>query len=161
MSTQNTKQIKAIDIINKAKQEFAKKLVTIKDKTGDEHEILIQEKLNETALAEIVAELVIRSEEFSKLGLKFDITLNIYALLLKYFTNVKFNKYKDLVKQVNHEVEAMRRLIDMKMLDQILNHFDEDCINNLDKIFDKYPKQMGTVINNIVESEVLGNANVQ
>ena len=161
MSTQNTKQIKAIDIINKSKQEFTKKSVTVKSNTGDEFEILIQEKMNETALSEIVAELVVRSEEFNKLGLEFDMILNIYALLLKQFTDIKFNKSKDIVRQINHEVELVRSLVDLGLLEQILNSFDKDSINKLEQLFDMYPKQMGTVINNIVESEVLADANVQ
>ncbi len=87
--------------------------------------------------------------------------LNIYALLLKRFTDIKFNKSKDIVKQINHEVELVRSLVDLGLLEQILNSFDKDSINKLEEIFDKYPKQMGTVINNIVESEVLADANVQ
>ena len=151
---------RAIDIINKSKQEFSKKKVIIKSNTNEEFEILIQEKLNETTLSEIVTELTIRSDEFSKLGLEFDLILNLYALLIKYFTDIKFNKSKDLVKQVQHELELVRCLVDLNLLEQILDNFDEDCLKDLEKLFDKYSKQMNKVINNMAEKEVLADADI-
>lgn len=152
--------IKAIDIINKAKQKFAKREITVVSNEGEEIKILIQEKLDEVNLSRIIADLVMRSQEFSKIGLDFDIIMNIYALLIKYFTDIKFNKSKDIAKQVNHEIDTIEALINLGVYEQILNHFNEDCIKDLEKLFDKYPKQMGSVINDIVEKEVLADADI-
>lgn len=154
------KKMKAIDVINSSKQEFTLKKVTIKAIDGVEYEIQIQEKLNESKLASLVSELTTRSEEFKRLGIEFDMILNIYILIIKYFTDIKFNNYKVLKKQIEHETELFRALIDMNLIDQILNSFDEDCIKDIEKLFDKYPKQMSQITENIAMEEVIDNADI-
>ena len=154
------KKMKAIDVINSAKQEFASRKVILIANNNIEYEVLIQEKLNESKLAELVSELTTRSEDFNRLNLEFDIILNIYVLIIKYFTDIKFNNYKVLTKQIEHETDLFKSLIDLNLLDQILNSFDEDCIKGIEKLFDKYPKQMSQVAENIAMEEVVDNADV-
>lgn len=154
------KKMKAIDVINSSKQEYSSRKVVLKASDGIEYEILIQDKLNESALASLVSELTTRSEEFKRLGIEFDMILNIYILIIKYFTDIKFNNYKVLKKQIEHETELFRALIDMNLIDQILNSFDEDCIKDIEKLFDKYPKQMSQITENIAMEEVIDNADI-
>jgi len=154
------KKMKAIDIINSSKQVFSKKKIIITDIENQEYELEIQEKLDESTLASLVSELTIRSEEFKKLNIEFDMILNIYILIIKHFTNIKFNKYKVLTKQVEHETELIKALINMNLLDQILNNFDENSIKDLEKLFDKYPKQMSQVTENIAMEEVIEDADI-
>ena len=155
-----TKKMKAIDIINSSKQVFSKKKIIITDIENQEYELEIQENLDESTLASLVSELTIRSEEFKKLNIEFDMILNIYVLIIKYFTNIKFNKYKVLTKQVEHETELIKALINMNLLDQILNSFDENSIKDLEKLFDKYPKQMSQITENIAMEEVIEDADI-
>lgn len=154
------KKMKAIDVINSSKQEYSSRKVVLKASDGIEYEILIQDKLNESALASLVSELTTRSEEFKRLGIEFDMILNIYILIIKYFTDIKFNNYKVLKKQIEHETELFRALIDMNLIDQILNSFDEYCIKDIEKLFDKYPKQMSQITENIAMEEVIDNADI-
>ena len=154
------KKMKAIDIINSSKQVFSKKKIIITDIENQEYELEIQEKLDESTLASLVSELTIRSEEFKKLNIEFDMILNIYILIIKHFTNIKFNKYKVLTKQVEHETELIKALINMNLLDQILNNFDENSIKDLEKLFDKYPKQISQVTENIAMEEVIEDADI-
>lgn len=155
-----SKRLTANDIANIAKQEFSYKEILIKANTGHEFTVKIQEKLNESKLAELVSELTIKSNEFSKLNLDFDMILNIYILIIKYFTDIKFNNYKSLIKQVEYECKVLKNLIDLNLLDQILNSFDEDCIKDIEKLFDKYPKHMSQITENIAMKEVVDSADI-
>jgi len=154
------KKMKAIDVINSAKQEFASRKVILIANNNIEYEVLIQEKLNESKLAELVSELTTRSEEFNRLNLEFDIILNIYILIIKYFTDIKFNNYKVVTKQIVHETELIKALIDMNLLEQILNNFNEDCIKDLEKLFNKYPKQMNKITESMAMKEVIKSADI-
>lgn len=154
------KKLKAIDVINSSKQVFSRKKIIITDIENQEYELEVQEKLDESTLATLVSELTTRSEEFKRLDLEFDMILNIYILIIKYFTNIKFNNYKVLTKQIGHEVELIKALINMNLLDQILNNFDENSIKDLEKLFDKYPKHMNQITENIAMEEVINNADI-
>jgi hypothetical protein len=154
------KKMKANDIINSAKKEYSFKKITVTSIDGEEYEVQIQEKLNETKLANLVSELTTRSEECKKIGLEFDMILNIYVLIIKYFTNIKFNNNKVFSKQIEQEMEFLKALIDMNLLDQILNNFDENSIKDLEKLFDKYSKQMSQITENIAMEEVIEDADI-
>ncbi|MDD4298633.1 MAG: hypothetical protein PHS98_03280 [Bacilli bacterium] len=154
------KKMKAIDVINSSKQVFSKKKIIVTDIENQEYELEIQDRLDESTLASLVSELTIRSEEFKKANIEFDMILNIYILILKHFTNIKFNNYKVLTKQIGHETELLRALINMNLLDQILNNFDENSIKDLEKLFDKYPKQMSQITENIAMEEVIEDADI-
>ena len=60
----------------------------------------IQEKLNDTAIMNLISDLVERSNYCTENNIEFNEILNTYFLLIKYFTDIKFNTYKSIEKTV-------------------------------------------------------------
>ena len=151
--------VKSINIINDAKQEYARTQVILKANNNKEYEVLIQENLNETTIATIVAELAEYSAKCKENGIDFNITLITYMLLIKHFTDIKFNTYTQFTKQLSHNLQLLNALIDLGLFEQILNKFNDDSKSKILEIFDKYSEQMNRLISTITEKEVLDNDN--
>ena len=148
-----SKKIKSNDILNIAKKEFAYKklLLTI---SGQEYEVLIQEKLNDTSITSLVTDLIERYEYCKNNNIEFNTIQHIYFLLVKYFTDIKFNTYKELEKSYKHELDTISALIDLEVLDQILNQFDKDTLQRIQNMFDKYSNQLKSVVNDEVKKAI-------
>ncbi len=147
--------MKAIDIINESKQEFSKKKIIIIANTGKEYELLIQEKLNETTVAEIVADLIDRSNFCKQREMDFNIVQNIYLLLIKYFTDIKFSKSKSFEKEYSEDLQLINALIDLGLFEQIFKNFNEESLKKVVELFETYAKQMKSITQNQVEKEVI------
>lgn len=145
------KKMKANDILNMAKKEFAYKKLLL-DMSGQQYEILIQEKLNETSIANLVTDLIERHEYCKNNNIEFNTIQHIYYLLIKYFTDIKFNIYKELEKQYKHELDTISALVDLEVFDQILNQFDKDTLNRIQEMFTKYSTQLKPMVNEEVKS---------
>jgi hypothetical protein len=144
----SNKKMNSNDIVNLAKKEFAYKVITVTTNEGSEFEIEIQPKLNETKIMQLISDLVERSEYCSNNKIHFDEVFNTYFLLLKYFTTIKFNTYKVLKKQYQHELDTVDALYDLGVLDQIWEHFDAESMEQLEISLNKYTKQMKVLTNN-------------
>lgn len=149
------KKMKAIDIINSAKQEFASRKVILTANNGVEYELEIQEKLDDISVSKLVVDLVERSELCEKNNIEFDVTQNIYFLLIKYFTNVPFNKYKDLEKQYSHELSFIEGLVNLKLFNQLVSYFNEESLQSVKNMFDTYTETLKPLINNEVKKQVV------
>ena len=149
-----SKKIKSNDILNIAKKEFAYKklLLTI---SGQEYEVLIQEKLNDTSITNLVTDLIERYEYCKTNNIEFNTIQHIYFLLVKYFTDIKFNTYKELEKSYKHELDTISALIDLEVFDQILNQFDKDTLVRIQNMFDKYSNQLKSVVNDEVKKAII------
>jgi len=149
------KKMKAIDIINSAKQEFASRKVVLKASNGVEYELEIQEKLDDVSVSKLVVDLVERAELCEKNNIEFDVTQNIYFLLIKYFTNVPFNKYKDLEKQYSHELSFIEGLVNLKLFNQLVSYFNEESLQSVKNMFDTYTDTLKPLVNNEVKKQVV------
>jgi hypothetical protein len=87
------KKMKVNDISNLYSQEFPCKKVLIQTNKGQEFEVLVQEKLNETSIMELILEVANRSNYCAKNNITFNEMYNIYYLLIKYFTDIQFTVY--------------------------------------------------------------------
>jgi len=148
------KKMKAIDVINSAKMEFSFKKVIAVANNGNEYEILVQEKLNDTKVSGLVTDLVERSEYCDKKGIEFNIIQNIYFLLIKYFTDIKFNKSKDFEKQYSQDLSFIDGLIDLGLFDQIISQFNQESLKSVQNMFEKYTNTLKPVINNEIKKEL-------
>ena len=74
------KKMKAIDIINSAKQEYTSRKVVLVASNNVEYELEIQEKLDDVSVSKLVVDLVERAELCEKNNIEFDVTQNIYFL---------------------------------------------------------------------------------
>jgi guanylate kinase len=152
------KKLKSNDIINLAKKEFPYKKIIVTSMGGQEFEVLIQEKLNETSIMELIIDLTERSNYCTKNNIEFNILLNTYFLLIKYFTDIEFSKYKSVKKQYEQELLTVNKLIDMEIFEQILNHFNPETMDKIQKSLEKYAKQMNIISNNkmkeMIENEL-------
>jgi len=152
-----TKKIKANDIKNLSKKIFAYKKIIAVAIDGTEFEVLIQEKLNETSIADLLTEYIDRSNYCTKNKLKFDELYNIYYLIFKYFTDIDFSIYKSTKKQYEEDLNTIKNLRDIGLYEQILNHFDVESINKIQEALTIYAKQLNIVSNNkmreIIEEE--------
>lgn len=147
------KKMKSNDILNIARKEFAYKKLLL-EINGQDYEILIQEKLNETSIASLVTDLIERYEYCSTNNIEFNTIQHIYFLLVKYFTDIKFNTYKELKKSYEHELNTISALIDLEVFDQILNQFDKDTLGRIQNMFEKYSNQLKSVVNDEVKNMI-------
>lgn len=147
------KKMKSNDILNIARKEFAYKKLLL-EINGQDYEILIQEKLNETSIASLVTDLIERYEYCSTNNIEFNTIQHIYFLLVKYFTDIKFNAYKELKKSYEHELNTISALIDLEVFDQILNQFDKDTLGRIQNMFEKYSNQLKSVVNDEVKNMI-------
>lgn len=147
-----TKKMKANDIVNSARREYSSTKITVVAVDGEEYEIEVQEKLNDTKVSKLVLDLVERSEFCDKNNIEFNIVNNIYFLLIKYFTNIKFVNSKDLKKQYSNELAFIDGLLDLDLFEQIVSHFDKDSLYRVQNMFEKYSKTLKPAINNEVKN---------
>ncbi len=146
------KKMKAIDIINISKQEFGYKKVQVQANTGQEFIVQIQEKLNDSKISELVVSLIERSEFCDKNNIEFNIIQNIYIMLIKYFTDIKFNTYDDLQKEYSHEVATVTALVDLDLFNQIISHFNQESLKKVQDMFEKYTNQLKPLVNEEVKN---------
>lgn len=150
------KKMKANDIVNSAKREYSSTKITVVSVDGEEYEVEIQEKLNDSKVSQLVYDLVNRSEFCDKNNIEFNIVNNIYFLLIKYFTNIKFVNSKDLKKQYSNELAFIDGLLDLDLFEQIVSHFDKDSLYRVQNMFEKYSKTLSPVINNEIKNMLKG-----
>jgi len=143
-----SKKMKANDIKNLYKKEFSCKAINATAIDGTEFEVLIQEKLNETSIESLLSEYIDRSNYCAKNKLNFDEIYNIYYLVFKYFTDIEFNKYKSTKKQYEEDLTTIKNLKDLGLFEEILNHFDIESMNKIQKALTNYAKQLNIVSNN-------------
>jgi len=146
------------DIINIANEEFAMREIVCITNNGKEVKLRIQPKLNDTKVLELVANLVERSDYCVKNNLQFEELYNVYFLLIKYFTDIKFNTYKSVKKQLEYDLTAIKAIMDLGIFHQIMNYFDKDTMDRIQETLNKQNKAMKTIANNqlkqIIDDEI-------
>lgn len=152
-----TKKLNASNILSISKHEFSFHKIIVTTPDNQEFEVQIQEKLNDTAIMNLISDLVERSNYCTENNIEFNEILNTYFLLIKYFTDIKFNTYKSIEKQYTHELEIVNCLFDLGLFDQIISRFDKGTMEKIQDSLEKYSKQLKAVSNNklkeILESE--------
>ena len=143
-----SKKLKSNDILNIAKKEFAYKQIIVKVADGREFEIQVQEKLNDTTIMDLISDLVERSDYCTKNNIEFNEVLHTYVLLIKYFTDIKFNTYKSIEKQLSYDIQVINAIIDLGLFKQIISHFDKETMEKIQDSMEIYAKQLNQVSNN-------------
>ena len=129
------KQLKENDIDNLFKQEFAPRKVILETPSGKEFKLEIQEKINDTAIMDLVIELVEKSEYCRKNNISFNPAMNTQFLLIKYFTNIEFKTYESLGEQYLYENDKIKKLIDLELYDKIVDYFNKETMDEIEKTF--------------------------
>lgn len=144
------KQLKVSNITSLHAKEFAMRPIIVTTSDNQEFEVQIQEKINDTTIMELISELTERSNYCKKNDIEFNPILNTYVLLIKYFTNIKFNNYKAIEKQLSHEISIINKLLDLNLFTQIVSHFDKETMDKIQEAFGTYAKQTNIITNNIM-----------
>ncbi len=147
-----SKKMKANDIINIAKQEYSFKKILVTASTGQEFEVQIQEKLNDTKVSELVVSLIERGEYCDKNNIEFNVIQNIYLMLIKYFTDIKFNTYDTFEKTYSNEIAMMNALVDLGILTQITKQFNQESLTKIQNMFKEYENQLKPLVNDEVKN---------
>lgn len=145
--------MKSIELLNLSNQEFKKKEIILTHSSGD-YPVVIDQKFKETEIMKLVQDLVVRSQYCSKHDLEFNVVENIYLLIVKYFTDIKFSKFKSTEKQYNHEIDVLGALINLGLFKQLIEAFDPKEIEQISQIFEKY-KESFKAINNTIVTELM------
>lgn len=142
------KKLNTSNILSIAKQEFSFRKIIVTTPDKQEFEVQIQEKLNDTTIMNLISDLVERSNYCTKNNIEFNEVLHTYILLIRYFTDIKFNTYKSTEKNLSQDILIINGLIDLGIFDQIMNHFDIDTMNKIQEALNKQSKAMQIVANN-------------
>lgn len=148
--------IKGIDFIKDANKEYEQIEKVVKGVNGKEYKIKIFNKIKDSVVVDIVDEILIRSEMCKKENIKIDIILSIYALMIKHLTDIKFSEYPNIKRQFSHEIDMLKAMIDLHILEEILSLFDADEINKIKDAFVKYSKTFNHINNNIISQKLKG-----
>jgi hypothetical protein len=144
------KKMKANEIINIAKKEYAFREVIVTTPDNQEFSVQIQEKLNNTKIMSLIADLVEAKEYCTKNKYKFNEVLYLYVLLIKYFTNIQFTTYKTIQKQISHNLELIECIIDLGVFEQITKYFDLDSMKKIEENLKLYANQMDIISSNSI-----------
>ena len=146
--------IKEIDFIQEANKEYEKVKKILKASNGNKYEIYICKKIKHTIIMEIMDELLKRSEMCKKEKIDFDIVLSTYALLIKHLTDIQFKEFKQIKKQFIYEIEMIKALLDLDLLEQILKELDPGEIDKINQSFKDYNDMYRKINNNILSKEI-------
>lgn len=153
--------MKSVDFIKDSKQMFVKEEVVVKGINDKEYKVMVSKKLKDTDIIAIVDDILVRSEMCRKESVKFDVVMSMYALMVKYFTDIQFNTYKDLKKQFMHELDMLNAVIDLGIFGELISHFDKDETKKIQDAFEKYSESFKAISNNVIAQELLGGEEVE
>lgn len=148
--------MKAIDFIKDSRQEFAKEEVIIKGNNDKEYKINASKKLKDTDIMAMVDDILARSEMCKKENIEFDVVMSMYALMVKYFTDIQFSIYPNMKKQFSHELDMLKAMIDLGVFAEILKQFDTEEVKKIQDAFEKYAQSFKAINNNIITQGLLG-----
>ena len=146
--------VKGIDFIKDANKEYEQVDRIIVGCNGKEYKIKIANKIKESIVMDIVDGILTRSEMCRKENIKFDVIMSTYALIIKYLTDIKFSEYPNMKKQFAHEVDMLKAMIDLQILEPILKEFNTDEIKKIQDAFSKYSKAFKEINNNIISQNL-------
>lgn len=146
--------IKEIDFIQESNKEYEKVKRTFKASNGKSYEISICKKIKNTIIMEIVDDLLKRSEMCKNEKIKFDIVLSTYALLIKHLTDIQFKEFKQVKKQFIYEVDMIKALLDLGLLEQILKELEPGEVDKISESFKDYSYMYKKINHNIISKEI-------
>lgn len=153
--------IKANSIIQDANKEYDKKEINVSATNGKDYKVVLDKKFKKTKMVKLITDMGVRANHCVANEIVFDYTLTTWALILKYFTDIQFNEYKDLTKTYMKECETVGALVDLGLLDQIINKFDNKEVEKLNTLFTEFKDytskltevEIGQFVNGIVGEE--------
>lgn len=148
-------QIKHSNIISLEAKVFTKKTIYVK--VEDEiFEVVINQKLKETDIADVVRELTQRSKFAKDNKVAFNVMANITILLIKKFTDIQFKKSTgNFMKDYEAEIRMLNALINLGILEQVVNEFDQEEIDKISQGFIKHKEELKLIGNNITAEHFL------
>lgn len=148
-------KIKHSNIIGLENRIFTKKTiyVNVEDET---FEVVINQKLKETEIADVVIELTERSRMAKEKNLEFNVMGNIMILLIKKFTDIQFKKPTgNFEKDYEEEVKMLNALINLGLLSKVMNEFDQEEVNKIAQGFIKHKEELKLIGNNLTAQHFL------
>lgn len=146
--------VKSLDFIKDSNKNYEKKDKVIIGNNGKEYRVKIASNIKDSVVMDIVDELLRRSEMCKKENVKLDMVMTIYSLLLKNLTDIEFSQYSSVKKQVSHELDMLKAMIDLQVLEPILNEFDMNEINKIKNAFLKYSETFKKINNNLISKSL-------
>lgn len=150
--------IKANDLIKDINSEYKKKEIVLNAINGKSYKVTIEQKFKNTKIAKIISEMMIRVNYCKKTDTEFNEILCIFSQIIKEFTDIQFNTYKDIGKTYNNELCVIGALIDLGLLEQIITNFNQDEINKIYETINKHgefsSKLMGVQIDQKIIDEI-------
>lgn len=153
------KKIVSNDIINQAKQAFKPREVVVEAINGKEYKVKIQDNINDTKIAELMTDLLERSEWYKENNLTFNIVQVIYILMLKHFTDIDFRVTENKDEDYANEVNLCNALVDLGLFKAIMEHFTDESSKKIQDAFDVYAKNIKSVHQNEMFKEIVSQAN--
>lgn len=149
------KQLNFNNIISLQDKTFKKREVTISAE-GETYTLLIEQKFKETEIAELVGELVDRSNYARHMKYDFNVIGHIMILVIKHFTDLQFPVVKkgNIKKEYENEVKMLNALINLRLLDQIINHFDPKELEKINESFEKYKDSLKQLHDNVIAEQL-------
>ena len=145
--------MKANEIINLSNKSFTKKEVTVYCQDVA-YTVVIDNQFRETVIMELIDEFMKRSDYCAKHNLKFDIMQNMYILMIKHFTDIKFNTYKSTEKQYSHDLDVVKSLIDLGLFKQIIEAFDPKEVEKIGVVLERCKTNVKVIANRIMAQEL-------
>lgn len=148
------KNTRGLDFINEANKEFGKKEIQIISDFGKEYTIVMNTKIRDSEIPNIINELVDNSKYCAEKGIRYNMIVDMYAILIKTFTDIKFSTYNDKGKQIKHQMDVCESMIDLGAYSKIAENFDESSVKKIQNSFDLYKESFKTINNNIIKNEI-------
>lgn len=145
-----------LDFINDANDIFKKEDVVIVSDYGKEYKFEMCKKLRDSDVVKIVNELNKNSTYCSRANKQYDLMMDMYAILIKRFTNIEFKTYKDTWKQIQYQISVCECMVDLGVYKKIIEMFDVESIKKLQDAFGVYGKTFDKINNRFIKHELDG-----
>lgn len=131
-------------------RKYTKKLIRVGD-----YEVTVDEQLRPTKIQTMIAELIEKDEYASENGYLFNPSEYALILFVKYFTDVK------IPDSYEQQIAMLSLLVDLEYLEPIINAFDKDEMDKLNKMIKQYQSNLNLLMNEMVKMSEEENGEVE
>lgn len=121
-------------------RKYTKKLIRVGD-----YEVTVDEQLRPTKIQTMIAELIEKDEYASENGYLFNPSEYALILFVKYFSDIS------VPSEYEKQIAMLSLLVDLEYLEPIINSFDKEEMDKLNKMIKQYHSNLNLLMNELVK----------
>lgn len=132
--------MKANQFIQDSNKLYTQKKVLLEGNNSKQYEVIIDTKFRTTKSSRLIGDMVVRADYCKKNDIEFDFVICQWAMMIKQFTNVKFNMSKDIGKLYEHELQVVNAMADLGIIEKLFAKFEDTEMKKVEELFKNFGK---------------------